>query len=178
MKKPGVRTQRWLKAFHVLFAGIWLGATLTAVTIIFGARDAMDAATLQGAYAVAVNIGKLVIPFSSVLTLLTGILVCWLTSWGFFKYWSVVLQIIAWSAVFTIAITSLDPALETSRALAGANGLSARQNVEFIVASETALRLGITNVLIISFATFVAVIKPWGRTKWGRSLDPVLRPLR
>jgi hypothetical protein len=29
MKKLSVRAQKWLKTFHVLFAGIWVGAALS-----------------------------------------------------------------------------------------------------------------------------------------------------
>ena len=104
MKKLGVRGQRWLKAFHVFFATVWLGATLGSMTILLSSESVTDAGVFQGFYTAAVKIGSFIIPISSILTCVTGVLICWLTTWGFFKYWSVIFQIVAWILVFLIAV--------------------------------------------------------------------------
>lgn len=163
MKRLGVRSQRWLKAFHVFFASVWTGAIAGSMTILLVAR-LTGAGELHFFYNAAVEVGSLVIPLLSVLTFITGILICWLTAWGFFKYWSVIFQIAAWVLVFLSALAWLDPALAAARSISGIEGPLARQNGEFLRVSHLTVSLIIINFVTLTITMFVAVIKPWGRT--------------
>jgi hypothetical protein len=163
MRRLGVRCQRWLKAFHVFFASVWVGAIAGSMTILLIAKFT-NAGELHFFYAAAVEVGSLVIPLLSVLTFITGALICWLTTWGFFRYWSVVFQIGAWVLVFLLAIAWLDPALAAARSISGDEGLLAQQNGEFLRVSQLAVSIIIINFITLTITMFVAVIKPWGRT--------------
>ncbi len=82
MNKLGIRGRRWLKAFHVLFSMTWIGAAITINIIPFVTRNTISGAELY-AYNEAIKMGDLIIIPCAVLCLITGLLLCWQTPWGF-----------------------------------------------------------------------------------------------
>ena len=85
MKKLGRRGRLWLRGFHIFFTGAWIGALLSATIISFIAGSASDGSALHANYATVKLLDSIIVP-SAVLTLITGLLLCWLTAWGFFKH--------------------------------------------------------------------------------------------
>lgn len=164
LKKLGVRGHKWLRAFHIVFAGAWVGITLAALLLNLKAGAAIDSTALRANLASAQVIADL-IPITSLGTIFTGFIACWLTSWGFFKYWSVVLQLAAAVLVILIAKIWLDPAGATLRTLADIRGLAAVEGADYAAALRTVLISASGNFGILVATSFVATVKPWGRTR-------------
>jgi len=159
MNKLGIRGRRWLKAFHVFFSMTWVGAGITTTIIPFATGNITSGAELY-AYNEAIQMGDLIIIPCAVLCVITGLLLCWQTPWGFFKYWSVVIPLVAWAVAIVIGITCLGPWTEDLVRISRAEGLAALQNGEYLYAVW---------ISILIFAAFVSVIKPWGRI--GKTKD-------
>ena len=168
MKKLGIRGRRWLKAFHVLFSMTWIGAGITTTIIPFVTGNTTSGAELY-AYNEVILLGDLIIIPCAVLCVITALLLCWQTPWGFFKYWSVFIQLVCWAVAIVLGITCLGPWTDDLVRISKAEGLAALQNGEYLYALQMIKILGIVWIIILIFAAFVSVIKPWGRI--GKTKD-------
>ena len=168
MKKLGIRGRRWLKAFHVLFSMTWIGAGITTTIIPFVTGNTTSGAELY-AYNKAIELGDLIIIPCAVLCVITGLLLCWQTPWGFFKYWSVVIPLVVWTVAIVLGIAFLGPWTEDLVRISKAEGLAALQNGEYLYALQMMKIVGVVWISIIIFAAFVSVIRPWGRI--GKTKD-------
>jgi len=164
MKKLGIRGRRWLKAFHVLFSMTWIGAGITITIIPFVTGNTTSGAELY-AYNEAIKMGDLIVIPCAVLCVITGSLLCWQTPWGFFKYWSVVIPLVVWIVAIVLGITCLGPWTDDLVRISKAEGLAALQNGEYLYALRMLKIFSIVWIIIIIFAAFVSVIKPWGRLR-------------
>ena len=162
MKKLGMRGRRWLKAFHVFFSMTWIGAGITTMIIPFVTGNTTSGAELY-AYNKVIELGDLIIIPCAVLTVITGLILCWQTPWGFFKYWSVVTPLVVWAVAIVLGIACLGPWTEDLVTISKAEGLAALQNGEYLYALQMMKIVGIVWITILIFAAFVSVIKPWGR---------------
>jgi hypothetical protein len=168
MNKLGIRGRRWLKAFHVFFSMVWIGTGITTTIIPFIRGNATSGAALY-AYNEVIQMSDLIIIPCAVLCVVTGVLVCWQTPWGFFKYWSVVIPMAAWVAAIVIGITCLGPWTEDLVRISKAEGLAALQDGEYLHALQMMKIGGTIWVIILIFAAFVSVVKPWGRIRKVRN---------
>ena len=164
MKKLGIRGRRWLKAFHVFFSMIWIGAGITTTIIPFVTGNITSGAELY-AYNEAIQMGDLIIIPCAILCVITGLLLCWQTPFGFFKYWSVVIPLVAWAVAIVLGIAFLGPWNEDLVRISKAEGLAALQNEEYLYALRMVKILGAVQVILLIFAAFVSVIRPWGRLR-------------
>ena len=164
MNKLGIRGRRWLKAFHVLFSMTWIGAAITIEIIPFITGNTTSGAELY-AYNEAIKMGDLIIIPCALLCVISGLLLCWQTPWGFFKYWSVVIPLVVWAVAIVLGITCLGPWTDDLVRISKAEGLAALQNGEYLYALRMIKILGTVQMLILIFAAFASVIKPWGRLR-------------
>ncbi len=168
MNKLGIRGRRWLKAFHVFFSMTWIGAGITTTIIPFVRGNTTSGAELY-AYNEAIQMGDLIIIPCAILCVITGLLLCWQTPWGFFKYWSVVIPLVVWAVAIVLGIACLGPWTEDLVRISKAEGLAALQNGEYLYALQMMKILGTVWITILIFAAFVSVIRPWGRI--GKTKD-------
>ena len=160
MAKIGRRGRLWLRGFHIMFFGAWIGATLSAIIIPFIAGSASDGSALHAYYAAVKLLDSIVIP-SAVLTLITGLLLCWLTAWGFFKHGWVIYSGAAAIVVILLGVIWLGPGIDSLVHISKTEGLSALQNPEYVSAWNTLVILSIVQVVVQISAAFVSVLKPW-----------------
>jgi uncharacterized membrane protein len=160
MKKLGRRARLWLRSCHLFFMGAWIGAALSATIMHVIVGSAPDGSALH-AYWVAVKLFDSIIIPSAVLTLITGLLLCWQTAWGFFKNgWVIYSGIVAIVAILLGAIW-LGPSVTDLIAVSETEGLSALQSPAYTSARNTIAILGIVQPVILISAVFTSVLKPW-----------------
>jgi len=142
----------------------WIGAGITVEIIPFVMGNITSGAELY-AYNEAIKMGDLIIIPCGILCVITGLLLCWQTPWGFFKYWSVVIPLAVWIVVIALGVACLEPWINDLVRISKAEGLAALQNGEYLYALRMTKILGAVQILILIFAAFVSVIKPWGRLR-------------
>jgi uncharacterized membrane protein len=160
MAKIGRRGRLWLRSFHILFVGLWIGVGIGELFVLFSAGNATDGSALNTYYAIDEVLNR-VVKSSGLLAIITGVLLAWLTPWRFFKHKWVIYTIIIVILDFLIAGIWCVPAINKIAALAGAEGLSALQNPEYVSARNTAIISNIVPLLLLISAVFVSVMKPW-----------------
>ncbi len=115
------------------------------------------------AYNEAIKMGDLIIIPCAVLCVITGLLLCWQTPWGFFKFLSVFIPLVTWAVAIVLGVTLLGPWTTDLVRISKAEGLAALQNGEYLYALQMFKILGIVWIIILIFGAFVSVIRPWGR---------------
>lgn len=158
-------SQRARKVWLTLHVGIsvgWLGLSLAMTTLAVTGLLAETHAVRHGAYEL-MHIFDLTIVIPSVmLSIITGLVVALGTPWGLLKHWWVLVKF-----VISLSIPATAGAFE------------ARWVMELVARTQDPAAqpggLGVVlAVCMICFAallwtaTALSVLKPWGRTRWGR----------
>lgn len=164
MNKLGIRGRRWLKAFHVFFSMAWIGAAITTTVILFAMGNITSGTELY-TYNEAIKMGDLIIIPGALVCVITGIILCWQTPWGFFKYWSVVIPMVVWVVACVIGVYFLAGWNEDLVRISKTEGLAALQNGEYINTLQMFKIFRIVWIIILIFGFVVSVIKPWGRIR-------------
>jgi len=147
----------------------WLG--LDAVLLVLGATAALtgDPELTRACY-VAMDAagGAMLIPIA-LLTLLTGVVAGLGTKWGLVRYWWVLAKLVLTLAAATASIVLLRANLAAAAAEARLPLPDlGRYELEMVIPPTVALVLYTTMVVL-------SVLKPWGRTGWGRRTVPPAR---
>ncbi len=160
--KPSVRKRSLIA--HVATSVGWLGAVGAFLALSIAGLIGEDAERVRSAYLAVETIGWLVIVPLSFASLLTGLIMSLGTEWGLFRhYWVViklVLNVLA-SAVLLLHMMPIGKVAKfagTSPHTGGAlHGLGGQPIADAAAA-----------IAVLLVATVLSVIKPRGRTKYGR----------
>jgi uncharacterized membrane protein len=85
MARIGRNGRLWLKSFHIFFMVLWIGAVVSQVIILMFSGLAKSDGALQAFNAVPQILNIVTAP-GGLGTIITGVLLAWLTPWGFFKH--------------------------------------------------------------------------------------------
>jgi hypothetical protein len=170
--RPALRLPpRWRKAMlaaHVIVSVGWLGLDIGLLTLGVTGLTTGDPATLQAAYRAMDIFGDVLIVPISVTTFVTGLMLSFGTKWGLMRHYWVAIKFFITAAAMTASIFALRGNIATAAALA--TGVTAtnppgaeldRVAVSLVAAPTVALTIYTT-------ATILSVLKPWGRTPYGR----------
>ncbi len=160
MARIGRKGRLWLRAFHVFFMGLFIGAEISALVVILSTGSAQSDGGLQAMYKIADTFGIIAGPAGSGI-IITGLLLSWLTPWGFFKHKWVVYKIAGTVLYLLISFALFQPLVGKLAALAEAGGLGALQNPEYINTCTWCIIYDTVAWLLLISAAFVSVIKPW-----------------
>jgi len=160
MARIGRKGRLWLRAFHVFFMGLFMGSFISESFIIASKGSAQSDCALQAMYKIVDTFGIVNGPCGGGI-IITGVLLSWLTPWGFFKHKWVVYKIAATFLYLLVFFALCLPLVGKLAALAEAGGLSALQNPEYISDWNRLIILYTFCTLLLISAVFVSVIKPW-----------------
>jgi uncharacterized membrane protein len=159
MARIGRKGRLWLRAFHIFPWVIYRG-NISVLVIFASTGSAQSDGGLQAMYKIPDMLSLAVAP-CAVGTFITGLLLSWLTPWGFFRHkWVVYTLAVGILVTLVFFILSL-PLSSKLTGLAEAEGLRALQNPEYISARNTLIVLEPVKLLLVISAAFVSVIKPW-----------------
>ena len=159
MKRLGRRGRLWLRAFHIFFMGLYIGGNISELVIFASAGSAQSDGGLQAMY----NIPGFHFSIApcAIGTLVTGLLLSWLTPWGFFKHKWVVYTFAGTILSFLIYFPLILPVTNKLASLVDVGGLHALQNPEYISAWNRLIIIQVVYLLLLISMVFISVIKPW-----------------
>jgi uncharacterized membrane protein len=165
-KKEGNPTfRKWLRLLHVVFSLTWLGFIVCLGLLIFFRPEPSSGAELRYLNTIIHRIDTTLMAFTPLAVLLTGLLLCWKTRWGFFRYWWVIVKLILTIAIIVVSIIYLGPVSPNLVEISGKLGLEALTDETYV---SYFFRLTVFNPINISLFLFMAYIsqfKPWGKRK-------------
>lgn len=166
MNKISAKGQKWLKAFHILFACLWVGGAISVNLMLFF-LTADDGMQLYGINESINFIDIWIIIPGNLGIILTGIIYSLFTHWGWFKHkWVTVKWCIAvYGMVFgTIWLGPWAGSLEHISEIEGLKALTNdvyRNNIMMLYG------WGSFQAATIVFAAFISTLKPWKKRRIG-----------
>lgn len=145
MKKLSRKGKGWLKSIHILFISAWVGSGISMLVI-----NQFDDTSNGVSPGINLLDNYVIIP-SAIGTLISGVLLCWLTNWGFLKYRWIIVKWISTVSQMLFGAFILGPAINSG--------------------IEIALYFPILQQLLLIALVFVSVFKPWGVKTFSKPSD-------
>lgn len=165
MKKLGVKGRAWLKGFHVFFSCAWLGTALSMMLVMLLKSTLPNGDELYAAMASIKLMDDFIIIPAALGSLITGLLICWLTNWGFTRFNWVMVKWVVTIALVLFGTFWLGPWLNGATAMADAERALALQNSTYLYYRQMNLIFGSAQALILVILIFITALKPWGSRK-------------
>ena len=166
MARIGRKGRLWLRAFHFFFMGLYIGGNISELVIFISTGSAQSDGGLQAMYKIP-GFHFSIAP-CAIGTLVTGLLLSWLTPWGFFKH-----KWVIYTGVITVLVTLVYlpltlPLTSKLAALVNTGGLSALQNPEYINGWNRLIIIQTVYLLLLISMVFISVIKPWEKREGAK----------
>lgn len=164
----GRRWRRILLLLHIV-AGIgWMGVDLAVAPLALTGLTTDDGRVAAACYQAIAVLVPLSVPYLSLSMTATGIVLGWGTQWGLLKYWWVVIKLLVSLILTALVFVLLLPVVGT------ASGLDPNLTGEQVRAGLGAFPVQVmfpvgVSFSSLAFAAALAVIKPWGPTRGGRT---------
>ncbi len=153
-------------AAHISSSVGWLGAAASFLILSVAGVTSRDAELVRGAYLAMNLIGQFLIVPLSLAALLTGLVLSLGTPWGLFRYyWVLVKFVLTVLATIILLLHQFTAVAEAARRVSGsAFGTLpevGRLGTQLVADAAAAL-------IVLLLITVLGVLKPWGRTRYGR----------
>jgi hypothetical protein len=163
---PAVR--QGVLVLHIVMSIGWMGVDIALFILLMGARTTSDMTlVISGFNAIGMIVPQAVPPLSLGI-LVTGLILGLGTRWGLIRFWWVLVKLILSLVMTVLVYTRLLPAI-ASLPILTTNTLSADTVRASLGPLPTMLMFPpVVSFLMLGLATTLSVVKPWGRTPWGR----------
>lgn len=166
-QKPGIRLtgnqKSWLISAHVISGAIWFGTALSMVIMVVHNLNTTNGDELYGINSVVKLLDDWVVIPAANLSLLTGALICWVTVWGFFKFYWVIIKWVMTVTLITFGSFWLGPWTNAMTSISDAERLQALTNPLFMFDTKGIVIGGSIQILSLIFIFIISFVKPWGR---------------
>ena len=168
MARIGRKGRLWLRALHVFFMAVYIGGNVIQLVFFASTGSAQSDGGLQAMYQIC---DKFSIPIApcAIGTLVTGLLLSWLTPWGFFKHKWVVYTGVITVLVTLVYLPLMLPLTNKLASLVDTGGLRTLQNPEYISAWNRLIIIQVVYLLLLISMVFVSVIKPWEKREVAKA---------
>ncbi len=160
-------SRRWRRTtlvVHVVSAGAWIGIDVLVAVLVLTGWFADDPHTQGLAYEALGTFVVWPMLVSGLVCLASGLLLGLATKWGLVRYWWVLVKLVLNLVLCVLILVALRPGMDEVAAYgatfeAGRSAPTEVTNLFFPPA---------VSLSALTFATVLAVFKPWGRTRIGR----------
>jgi hypothetical protein len=160
------RTKQTLDILHYVTSVGWAGIGLCQLTLNVVALTSGDALLRHAAHEITHTFDRALLIALGNGSLITGVLLGLKTKWGLVRYWWVFVKLLLTLGVLIFggvwmgawigeAIVRSAPPVESADA-------------GYIVVRNRLMSGSISNVVVLLCVTVISVVKPWGRTPFGR----------
>jgi hypothetical protein len=159
---PPVR--KTVLVLHVMMAVGWLGVTFADLALGATALTT-DSPQLQHAMLLALGVMAdfVLIPIAWA-AFLTGLLLALGTRWGLVRYKWVLTKFLLTVLVVTLTTFALTSELKSRRDAVESTGADQLVSLD----EMSMISAGIVSTSIYTICVLLSIVKPWGRTRWGR----------
>lgn len=152
-----------LISVHVGTVAVWFGVALAMVLMAAVNIKATNGDELYAVNAMVKFLDDFVVIPMAIASVLTGTLLCWLTVWGFFKFYWVITKWIATTALIIFGTFWLGPWTNAITAIADIERVKALTNPLFMFDIHGVIIGGAIQLICLFAIIAISIIKPWGR---------------
>lgn len=163
MPKLSVKQKNWLLSAHVGFAALWTGTVVSMFLLALSNKDSKNADILYALHSAINLLDEYVVIPSAIGSVLTATFLCWLTNYGFTKFWWVISKWFLTIALIVFGTFWLYPWSIAAESMAKTQGLKALANHIYILDATGVLIGGAIQAIFLIIIIAISVIKPWGR---------------
>ena len=163
MPKLSIKQKNWLLSAHVGFAALWTGAVLSMFLLSLR-NTKSDNPFVLNTLDSAINLldDWVVIP-AAIGSVATATFLCWMTNYGFTKFYWVITKWILTSGLVIFGTFWLFPWGNAAEKLSGQEGLQALENPVYTFDAKGVLCGTLIQILFLVVIMGISVLKPWGR---------------
>ena len=166
MKKLGKNGLKWLKGFHLIAVGCWIGGAVALLCLYPLKKDILDGGVLYGINQSIHHVDMVVIVIPGAFgCLLTGLIYGIFSSWGFFRHHWLIFKWIVTIAAILFGTFYLGPWETTMMEISGKLGLTALQDPSYLYNQRMNLIFGALQCLVLLATVFISVFKPWKKSQ-------------
>ena len=164
------RMRKLVLAAHVLVAVGWFGIVVAKLILEITAVTTADQDLARAAFVFMGRFDRATFPPAALATLVTGVILSVGTAWGLFQQYWIVAKLLLTVAVIVTGVAFVG---EWTRQLieASPGGPIGYQAASSGVGAAATWLIGaaVAHALMLGAATFISVVKPWGRIRAGRA---------
>lgn len=157
------KQKSWLISAHAISGAIWLGTVLSMMLMIVHNLYTTNGDELYGIHSVIKLLDDWVVIPAANLALLTGLLLCWLTVWGFFKYYWVITKLFLTVTLITFGTFWLGPWTNAVTAISDTERIKALSNPLFMFDTQALIVGSSIQISSLLFIFIISFLKPWGK---------------
>ncbi|WP_427158512.1 hypothetical protein ACQFX9_22085 [Aliinostoc sp. HNIBRCY26] len=152
-----------LISLHVVTIAAWFGVALAMMLMALANLQTTNGDELYAINAMVKFLDDFVVIPMAIASVLTGTLLCWLTVWGFFKFYWVITKWIATTTLIIFGTFWLGPWTNSMTAIADIERTKALNNPLFMFDIHGVIIGGGIQLICLSAIIAISIIKPWGR---------------
>lgn len=146
---------------HIVAAGAWIGIDVMVAVFVLVGWFGTDVEVRSVAYQALATFVVLPMLISGLTCLATGLVLGWGTKWGLLRYWWVAVKLALNLLLCTLILVALQPGMDA----VGAYGRDLVDGEPDASAVSTLFFPPAVSLTALTFATVLAVAKPWGRIR-------------
>jgi uncharacterized membrane protein len=164
-KSSNPTLRKWLKFLHIVFSMSWFGGSLSLLALLFFIPLPESASALVYRNITYNRVATTIVATASFLSLISGLLLCWRTHWGFFRHWWVIVKLFVAIAVIVFCMIVIGPAAGELMELSRTLGMEALHH-EFYLNIRMLISVAQPTIsVLLIFLVYLSVFKPWSKHK-------------
>ena len=160
-------SRRWRRVTlvtHIVSVGAWIGIDVIVAVLVLVGWFGNDVEVRSLAYRALAEFVVWPMLVSALLSLVTGLVLGLGTKWGLVRYWWVAVKLGLNLVLCTLILVALQPGMDEVAAY-GRDLLTSDPDSATV---STLFFPPAVSLSTLTLAVVLAVVKPWGRTSWGR----------
>lgn len=165
MQKLTLKQKNWLLSAHVAFAALWTGTVSSIFLVALQNRNTPNGNELYALNSVISLLDVFIVIPSAIGSAITATFLCWLTNYGFFKFYWVIVKWILTTSLIIFGTFWLYPWSEAATSISDTQRLQAFVNPLYVFDTKGVLIGAAIQALCLLVIIGISVIKPWGRRR-------------
>lgn len=163
MAKLTLKQKHWLLSVHIIFAALWTGTVLSMFLISWSNKRSNNPDILYALHSAVNLLDEYVVIPAAIGSVISATFLCWLTNYGFTKFWWVISKWFLTIFLIIFGTFWLYPWSNTAEAIAQKQGLSAFSDRIYSLDIQGILLGTAIQAILLLIIIGISVIKPWGR---------------
>lgn len=168
------RARFWLKAFHIFFISLWIGAVSCIILLTFTKGYVTNGNELWVVNKSIKLIDDIIIIPCAFGVIITGIMFSLLTNWGFFRHkWITAKYIITF--ITALSGSFLGSWVNRMEAISASEGMLSLQNPTYIHYVKMNKHFASLQGILLVAMIFISVFKPWSKRVGKKKSSTVIQ---